>query len=275
MLESCVTVFAAQTAQLDLVGSQGSENLFLPLLEGFILDLAGAGGVDDLVGIGGGLNDEAQVLRILVLCLMQSKVIEGGEQVHDGDRTIAKTGAVVQAKLGGGVEFHARCLRGCQHDDGQRRAILIPELPKQVTLIAVVREGGDSSEGSGDGVRGSILQFKFDGYSGDFQGQVDHKAKVVIHDVQRRYEASPADVGSPLRGVDVGVDDLIEPGKIIQSLSDQRITAAFMVVTIRAVLGIENDHACQDFQPQLLRQMRGEQGCVGMISIIAVDLQKD
>ena len=88
MLESCHAVFVTQTAQLDLVGSQGGKNLPLPLLEGLVLDLAGTGGIDDLVGILGGLNDEAKVLRILVLCLMQRKVIEGGKQIDNGDTAI-------------------------------------------------------------------------------------------------------------------------------------------------------------------------------------------
>lgn len=152
MLEPCVTDFVAQAAQLLFHGEQSGENLFLPLEEDFILGLAGAGGVDDLVAVLTGRNDGIQIVGIFGPgLLLQVEVVDGRKEIHDGHGTVAQPGSVIQNELSRGVQGNAGGLGGGQHDDGELGLLLVPNFTKQVTFRAVIAEDGLGGEGGRDG----------------------------------------------------------------------------------------------------------------------------
>ena len=153
MVEPGVADFVAQAAQLVLHGEQSHEDFFLAIEEEFILGLAGAGGVDDLIAVLTGLHNGIEIDGITEPgLLLQVEVVDGGKEIDNGHRAVAQPGSVIQNELRCGVQGNAGCFAGSQHDDGELGLILIPNFPKQITLRAVIVEDGLGAEGGFVGV---------------------------------------------------------------------------------------------------------------------------
>ncbi len=155
MVEPGVADLVAQAAQFLLHREQSREDFFLAVEEEFVFALAGARAIQDLVAVLAGLNDGIEVLGISEAgLLLEVEVVDGGEEINNGNAAVAQPGSIVQAELGRGVQGNAGCFAGSQHDDGEFGLAVIPDFTKQKTLGAVIVEDGLGGEGGCDGFHG-------------------------------------------------------------------------------------------------------------------------